>query len=484
MRFLKIFGILSSFTEFEKKEFEQFIQSPYFAPSRDYLPVLKAILEYSKNGKNISDVSNEQFFKKIYPGKKYNNKTLRNRLAELTLLSKKFLTQKSLESDSNIFDLLLLKKLKEKKLFEFFDKEFSRVMKNPDKSDRKSHGISELKLLNIFVNLERNNFEKIFEYYADYVDYYIAMFFETYFEIMIEFESEKQYKVDNSGNVGFKLMKHLSIEKFITSLEETDFNKYLKVIIFYYLYKSFSDLSDETTYNKFSDIFYKNLDNLSSKLKEDIFGYMITRFLYKVNSGKPEYLNEIFKIYNVKLELGLFSDLKAVRYPATAFRDYIVVGLRLKKYKWVKDFIGKYSRELPPEIRETEEIMAYARLYLFKKDYTNAIKSISGLKSTNYLYVLDASRIKMRIYYERADFEEGFLEIDRIKHYLKNNRTKIAASVRNYSKDFIDNYNTLLKLRLNPNNTEIDYFADKIQKNTSIVLRDWLMQKIREIKSG
>jgi hypothetical protein len=484
MRYFKIFGLLSSFSAIEKKEFEQFIQSPYFAPSRDYIPVLKAVLEFSNDSIDISNISNEDFFKKIFPGSKYNNKTLRNRLTELTVLAKKYLIQKSLERDANLHDLLLLKKLKDNKLYELFHKEYERINKSSDQRDRKSHSIAEAKLLNIFVSLEKNNFEKIFENYADYADYYISMFFETYFEIMLEFESEKQYKIDNSNNIGFELIKNLRIERFIKSLEEKDKDRFLKIIIFYYLYESYTDFSDEVSYKKFSDVFYKNLDNLSGKLKEDIFGYMITRYLYMVNSGKPEYLKEIFKIYNLKLELGLFSELKAVRYPAAAFRDYIVVGLRLKKYKWVKDFINKYSSELPAEIRDTEEVMAYARLYLFKKDYVSALKTITGLKSTNYLYTLDASRIKMRIFYETADFEEGFLEIDRIKHYLKNNRKKIAATVRNYSKDFADNYNALLKLRLNPNNKEIDFFNDRIQKNTSYVLRDWLLQKIRELKNN
>jgi hypothetical protein len=200
------------------------------------------------------------------------------------------------------------------------------------------------------------------------------------------------------------------------------------------------------------------------------------------NTGNPHILKEVFKLYDMKLKLGLHSELKAIRYPSTAFRDYVVVGLKLKKYKWVENFIEKYSQELPKEIRDEEMKMAYVRLYLFKKEFDNALQYLNELKTSNYIYLLDASRIKLRIFYEKSYFEEAFLEVDRIKHYIKNNTKKVALSVRKYSKEFNDVYNELLKLRLNPDKEGIDFLFNNIQKTTSLVAKDWFIEKIKEMK--
>jgi hypothetical protein len=96
--------------------------------------------------------------------------------------------------------------------------------------------------------------------------------------------------------------------------------------------------------------------------------------------------------------------------------------------------------------------------------------------------LLDASRIRLRIYYEKSYFEEAFLELDRIKHYIKNNTKKIALSVRNYSKEFLNMYNTILKVRLNPDKREIDFLLKNVQQSPNLAVRDWFIEKIKEMK--
>jgi hypothetical protein len=104
------------------------------------------------------------------------------------------------------------------------------------------------------------------------------------------------------------------------------------------------------------------------------------------------------------------------------------------------------------------------------------------IKTDLPLYFLDASRIKLRIYYETLNFEEAFPEIDRIKHYIKNNTGKIVLSVREYSKEFLNFYHKLLKLRLSPNKKELDYLSKKVSDSKTLVAKEWFKEKINEMK--
>lgn len=483
MRNFKIFQIISAFSKEELKEFEYFIKSPYLTSSRDYTNMLKTIYSFNDDSGKLQEISNEKFFAMVFPGKAYSNKTLRNRLNELTALAKKFIVQKALESNKPQSDFLLLKGLKDRKLYGIFRNEFARINDSMSIDSKKSYNNAEIKMLSTYAYLENQDFGKALEGYRDTTEYIITFFLENYFVFLIEYENEKQYGININDNIAYDIINNLKADNFIKILEERNKNKYILVLLYYYLYKSFHNLNDEASYKKYSDLFFRNLDNLTYDQKDGFFGYMISRyFILQNKSGRQDILKEVFRLYDIKLKLGLHSELKTIRYPSTAFRDYVVVGLKLKKYKWVENFIDTYSQELPNEIRDEEMKMAYTRLYLFKKEYDNALQYLNELKTTNYIYLLDASRIKLRIFYEKSYFEEAFLEVDRIKHYIKNNTKKVALSVRKYSKEFIDVYNELLKLRLNPDKEGIDFLFNNIQKATTLVAKEWFIEKIKEMK--
>ncbi len=482
MRNFKIFRIISAFSKEELKEFEYFIKSPYLTSSRDYSLMLKTIYSLAGSAEAIQALKNEEFFGQIFPGKKYSNKTLRNRLNELTGIAKKFIIQKALEKDKEQSDFMLLKGLKERKLPDLFKNEFEKIEEKIDKGIVKSYLGGEIKMLATYVYLENQEYSKTFENYWKSSDYKLAYFLENYFIMMIEFESEKQYGINTEKNIAYDLIGNLKADNFIKTLEERNDDNYLIIFLYYYLYRSFHDLNDEVSYKKYSDLFFSNLNKLTYEQKDGFFGYMISRYFMLSNTGKNEILKEVFKLYDMKLKLGLYSELKAIRYPATAFRDYIVVGLKLKKYKWVENFIKKYSQELPNEIRDAEINMAYTRLHMFREEYDIALQYLNEMKTTNYLYLLDASRIKLRIFYEKSNYEEAFMELDRIKHYIKNNFKKIPLSVRKYSKEFLDIYISLTKARLSPDKKEIDFLHKTIQDSPTLVTKEWLLEKIKEMK--
>jgi hypothetical protein len=342
MRNFKIFQLISSFSDIEWKEFNKFAKSPYFTGSRDYGSILTELNNYRRNRNGFLKVTNEDFFSKIFPGKKYSNKTLRNRLNELTKICEKYLSQKIIEKDVLLGKLLLLKGYKRKKLTDLFINEYDKISSAINIYDSKSYNVSELKFLSADVHRERQDFGKMLDEFKKHTDYFLAFFLEKFYESMLEYESEKNYGINPAVNIADDIAKNFKSEKLIKILEERNDPAFLHVILNYFLYKSFVNLHDDSIIEKFRKIFFNNLNNLSYEKKNEIFSNMISRLFLKVNSGKPEYLKDVFKLYNIKLKLGLYSELKFIRYPANAFRDYIVVGLRLKKYKWVEDFIKKY----------------------------------------------------------------------------------------------------------------------------------------------
>ena len=313
------------------------------------------------------------------------------------------------------------------------------------------------------------------------IDYLISYFLEILFDAAIEFEIERTYKINPSSNILLDIISNLNADKLVKLLEEKKAPAYLYFIMKYYVYKSFAEIKDPLFYRKLSTLFYGNLGKINNEQIDTISGYMISYLLFKINNGETGFLKDVFKLYKLKLKYNLTNEMKELRYPSGAFRDYVVVGIRLKQYAWVEKFIEKYSLELPEEIRDVEKNTAYARLYFVKKEFGKAIEYLNNLKTHNYIYILDASRLRLRIYYETLDFEKAFLEIDNIKHYIKNNPKKISLMVRKYSFEFLDFYNKLLKYRLNPQVKDLEYFAKEVKESKTLIGKEWFGTKIAEL---
>jgi hypothetical protein len=482
MKEIKILQILKSFSAEERTLFREFANSDFFRKNRKYNELLDSLEKYIEKG-SLSDLkSRGKFQETIFRVNSLKNQTLRNRLNELTKLGEKFIMFRELDKDGDLRALLFLRGLKDRKLIKLFETEFNKIPDITNYRKFKSHIISDILWLDILVQKENRNFQAMFSNYNKQIEYIYTYFLEMLFDSAKEYEIERMYNVNLTADIFESVISNLNAKKLMHFVEGNNNPAYRRLIINYYLYKSFSDINDTASFEKLQKIFYDNINDIEDFEKNSIMTDLISLYFYKINRGETEYLKDVFKLYKLKLKLGLYDELRYIRYPSSAFRDYIVVGIRLKQFAWVEDFIKKYSPEVPEEIREEETCMGYARLYFSKKEYLKSLEMLNKLETSNYLYILDASNNKLRVFYELLNFEEAFLEIDRIKHYIKNNPRKIASSVKKYNMEFLDKYNKLLRLRLSPDRRELGFFHKNVRESATLVTKNWFIEKIGELQ--
>ena len=267
MRNFKIFQLISTFSKDEFAEFEYFLKSPALKNNRDYTQFLMVIYSYHHNWDRIDSINVKDFYQKIFPGKPYSNKTLRNRLNELTLYAKKFIAIKTSLGQESQNNFMLLKGLKERKSFGLFNSEFNKINNIIDKDITKSYNNAEIKLLSAFFNLENQDFKKAFDSFIDHTNYKLTFILENFFEMMIEFENEKQYDINTDNNIAYDLINNLKTDNLIKTIEQKKDDNYLLVLLYYYLYRSYKDTEDETIYKKYNLIFFKNIDKLTFEQK-------------------------------------------------------------------------------------------------------------------------------------------------------------------------------------------------------------------------
>ncbi|MBK8383852.1 MAG: hypothetical protein IPL16_18570 [Ignavibacteria bacterium] len=113
-RKVKFITLYNTFSETERNHFKLFISSPLFNGGRDYSDI-------------IEDIESHKFkYSELTVTKA--NRTLWNRLSELTKLAERFLVIKSAENEKYIFDLFLLKEFRKRNLDEYFKKEIEKQL--------------------------------------------------------------------------------------------------------------------------------------------------------------------------------------------------------------------------------------------------------------------------------------------------------------------------------------------------------------------
>jgi hypothetical protein len=476
----KLILLIESFSDKEIKQFKKFITSSFFSEGRNYMPFLEKVLNI-KAGNSLNDgkieiVSDD--------GKKFSEQTLLNRYSELYYLGEKFLSYTGFSENKPEMDKFLLKKLQEKKLDKLFKTNYSRILKNTINEkfdDPKIRNLSQISEFLLNYLHDKNKIENFYLEYYNNSKIVLCNNLLTLFEMGIEFAQQKFDNRIYEPNYVFEFLRKLDIEEDMEEFKRCG-SLIMKVTSMNYnLFKAFENSEIESNYFEAHKMFTELSAELKDNYKIKIFTFLINYCIKKLNEGFSDYQNELFKLYKEKLKLNLISDLQENKYLFNGFRDYVYVGLALRDFEWVENFIRNYSSELPSDIRKDETELSYAKLNFQKKEFLLSLSNLENIKTSNYLLYLDSSMIRLCNYYELEKYDEAYPEIDKYKKYIKNHK-EIPKDRLKYSVDFIKVYQKLLKLASEPENKDSAYLKKELENVDYFDKRDWIMQKIKDLK--
>lgn len=476
----KLFQLIDSFTKDELDQFRIFISSPIFTKGRNYTIYLDHILEL-KHKKELT--AKPKRSKSGIAGIEISDQTFRNRCSELYKLGEEFLIYLGLNENSSEKRRILLRKLYEKKLQKSF---ISNYKKSADLISNEKFDIAKLKKLMSLSEIlsefyvSTNKIEILYDEFFEFSKLVLCLNLLELFQLGFEFHQLELNDRKFANNYVMDYLNSLNIEKTIREFESSDKLVFRIIAMNYYLFKAFGKDTDGKLYSES----YRLFTGLSADLKENyrinLFKCMTNLCISKLNKGENDYRFKLFELYNKKLDQNLTADLKVNSYDFNHFRDYIYIGISIKKYRWVMEFIKKYSIFLPLEMRGSETRLSYAKLDFEKKKYQRSLENLIDIKATHYLQYIDISLLKLCIYYELKKFEEALLEIDKQNHYLKNHK-EIPRVQYLYAANYSKLYKLMIKYKIDPNIKDKGIIETEYKKFKQIAKRKWLEEKISEI---
>jgi hypothetical protein len=494
----RITEILGALDKGDLKKFERFLRTGYFNTNERVYKLFKILKIFYPLFDNPK-LTNEYLFKRIYLQKKFNDRTLKYLLSELLHLEEKFLSIANMEDDENEMNKRLIESLIVKKLFSHAHRRLKANDKNFDSNfeisgpgiNKRYDNSTAWHQLYFFSGKQDPLFEKRIEQGE-----YLA--FNSIIEICHTFQNltmlKSRYNVELEDNIFFAYLKNLDYRglykylniienSFKTNKRKSALVKAFKIYLCFMI--TFMDEKDEEYFFKMKGMIEKynrlfSIDELQNLHVMLVNCCEIKR--KKINEEK--YLKYLYEIMKSALSMKLYSASYKGQYMQVASFDRIFnTSFALKKFSWAKDFINQYKRELPPEYSEDVFHYSTAELLFRKKQFENALESLSKIKGFKYFqHKIKVRNLSLMIYYELKYNEQAFALINSYSRFLTSNK-RVRPEQKEAELNFLSLIKELFKASENGINGP-DLI--KLKKNTAgsnlLSRKEWLMEKINELK--
>ena len=470
-RKIKFISLYNSFSPKEKIEFRNYLKNNTKISHRNYIRILTS-LEINDGG--IADIKGTD-----------SSITRWNRFSELNLLAENFILHKSIDSENISKTGWLLKEYDKKDLLSSFKQKYTKLKNeisnmpivNYDYNIVTQLDIINLKHLNQTVNPGKT--DKIF---IDIYNFRLGTFLLELLELIVELKTQRSAKLLVSDFVAEEIFSGLNIEKILPYLSGKSYssNKIYQLLKFLHLmYLCITDFNDRESYRKAKKIFFRDLKSISKEKRTDYYAFLINYNVELLNNSVPGAYRELFFLINKKLSEGLTADLTRKNLPLNQFRNYIIIGINLRKYSWVRNLIKNYGPILPSSVRDKDILIGTSLLMFAKKEYAACIELLLQIKKINPYHFVDVSVLKLKTLYELKKIVECHNELKKFKEYLEKDRI-VDDHLIIYSKEFLKAYSLLLKLNQNPtanNLNNLEFFLSK--KN--LIAKKWISEKSEEL---
>ncbi len=437
----------------------------------------KAYPEFTAAG-----LSKEELYSKMYPDEEYNDKKMRNIIHELSKTIEFYLIHLDSIQEQDQFKMHLINQLEKRNLHKLYD--------------------IKLNSLDDLIDGEENRDE-------------------SYYYHKFQLAERKRVFYENTSALGKNEIAHE-----LLSAEIENFTNYFLTVVYRQLnlanyFKSFLSVDIKTDlYNHIADYLKKEKGILRSNASLDIWNKFLELYKKKVSGGdvselkrlldenqklfsKLDYqylytdlLNYCFKLYSgdeslyKEMLIELFNDILKkevyIRNGIIHYQNYTSLvqwALELGDLSLAEDFINSFRNYLLPEFRDSAYSYNYACYYYKVKDYDKSLEMLRTVKSPDSYFRAGINDLMLKIFYEKNDFDHALNLIDSYKHFLANNKT-LPPEYKLSREKFLKYYKELVKLGLGSSRSSPGLLLEKLEKESEIFSKDWLIAAMEEHEAG
>lgn len=480
----KFIDLLTTLTHDEIKEFERFIDSPFFNRDKTISQSYRFFKKFYPDFDNPK-FTKENFFKGLYPGKPYNDARVRNILSDLLKHGQDYISIKFTRSNPFVEDTSTLAALSIRTLDTLFTKKMNEAYESIDikKHDPDEVYLFRKKLEDLKYNFyfRRSKEDKGVETTTKRGENLVFFFILQMLKLKILlYTNEHNFNIKPEAGLLNAAFENINLEALLEYVKKNHYDEYPVLAVHYYFYIAQTDFSKTDYYFTAERIFSNNIEKFSLREQSEMLHAFASLCIDYIHLNRFEFNRNLLEVYKKMDKLQLFSEPdKPQVITLLGFRNIILIAKEEKDYDWMLSFLDRNIDKIPKESRENMRDFSYALLEYEKGDYSKALEYISKVKYEFFYFRYDVKNLLLKCFYELELYEQALYLITNYKLFLKQNKNISKEAKRIYSQH-IKYIQKITKLKMKYD----EYEAQRVQKEMKTMdpwAIKWPLEKLDEL---
>lgn len=482
---IKVFQILAALNKEEFTSFGKFVNSPYFNRSSDLIRLFDIVKKFYPEFPE-EKISSEKIYKKIYPGKKYNEGTMRNLFSDLGSLSEKFLGFIKYENSFE-YGFAVVTELQERGLKKFYYKNYEKLY---EENSINEHTFYKKCLHEFLLESERLNDraivgkKEILDLMNSSSEALLIFLLKEFFLKQTSFRSlERSYNLNNENNIVYAFFRNTDTKKLIQSFKENKNPNADEIELYYFLFLAEENSDDNIAVN-FENA-YKIFRDLKSRMTKPVLKHCFIwlQNIIKLNL-KPDDLQmqrKLFELIKEGLRERWQSEING-KIHHVEFSNFIIAAINVQETEWADDFLESKKDELDENIKDDFYYFYKARILFEFGRYSESLELLSKIRKENLQFKTDIKILRLLNFYELNYIETAFSQTEAFRQYLI--RTDIISDNRHeLISNFLKFYVMLLKIK-SGDEKDVSNCVYEIKNCAKVRNKNWLLKKAEELEKN
>lgn len=473
----KLFILLKALKPEEWKGLRKMVDSPIYNTNKTLITLFNQ-LRSQRGDFDSSQKGKEQLFKRIWPGKSFDNYKIHRLFTQMTQVVEEYFLL--LEQRGNELE-------RKKRLLNIYGK-------------RNLISFFERAAKDLKTELDVFPFRDL-EYYQDQIMLNEAIYFHPLND-KYDLKDGSLDRLINSLDYYFILAKMrygLSLKnrerilakpgkwRFMENLQKEERLEFIKEMPLYQLYQKAFALLGEDGIAHFKTYELQLFENITilGKDRKILFFSGLNFINRQVNKGLSTFSDKALEWYQFGLHNGLLIENEKMN--EVTFGNIVVFGCRQKRFDWTKDFINSYQHLL--DASQRMDIVTYhlGLWHFYQQDFENAFSVL-----LNYTFI-PAYFLKSRLTAIRALFEKFIVDNDYYEllvHQINafemamRRRTAFSKSAKEPIMNCLFFIKTFTNLIWNNklSDERINTYLDQLEESKKIATRHWLIAKLKQLR--
>ena len=353
--------ILKTFSRKEMTRFVEFSRSPYFNKHKEVGKLINYLNKIYPDF-NERNCQREVVFKSLFPQQKHNQNHLALLFTYSIRLLDKYLIQEQFKENSAYHKVLLLRNLRHRKQYKYYEKTMTNFENELDESEYKNSTFYNMQFLKAaesdayFTQRSKHEKDNSIQLKQNNLDnYYLAEKLRDACEMIVRSKIlEVNYSTSLLDSVIAEVEKNINYYETIPSIS-----------VYFHIYQMIVK-EGHAYYFEALPVMQKYSSFFPKEEVQNMYNYLQNYCIEQINKGESMFLKEMFNLFKEQLEKELLMDENGFL-PQWHYKNIVTTGIRLREMDWTQQFIENFKESLHPEVVENAYSYNLASYYYSTK---------------------------------------------------------------------------------------------------------------------